>query len=140
LDDYLHRGDHQILRDMSFHVYSMWVYRAQLNPYAANRSPSAQTKPRHLDTPFDDSLVAGRTWVRRLALEPRIPKVEGPQFVTDVDPEMHFLLKAVLLRPIYLGPAVEDDDTKQVRVLRAVCCGHSSSFAQPLRAKTPGLR
>ena len=104
---------------MSLYVYSMWVYRAERNPYAVNKSPDAQTKPRYVDMPFDDSYVAGRTWVQRLALEPRIPKVEGFQFVTDVDPEMHFLLKAVLLRPIYLGPAVEDDDTKQVRVLRA---------------------
>jgi hypothetical protein len=117
LDDYLHRGNHSILRFMSLYVYSMWVYRAERQPYAVNKSTGTKTKPRYSDIPFDDSYVAGKTWVQRLALEPRIPKVEGFQFVTDVDPEMHFLLKAVLLRPIYLSSAVEDDDTKQVRML-----------------------
>ena len=26
LDDYLHRGDHDIVRNMNLYVYSMWVY------------------------------------------------------------------------------------------------------------------
>jgi hypothetical protein len=102
LDDYLHRGDHDIVRNMNLYVYSMWVYRAERNPYRANANDK-QTKPRHLEIPFDESYVAGRTWVQRIAIEPRIPKVEGFQFITDVDPEMHFLLKSVLLRPILLG-------------------------------------
>ena len=36
LDDYLHRGDHDIVRNMNLYIYSMWVYRAERNPYAAS--------------------------------------------------------------------------------------------------------
>ena len=102
LDDYLHRGEHDIVRNMNLYIYSMWVYRAERNPYATS-APLKESKPRHLEIPFEESYVAGKTWVQRIAIEPRIPKVEGFQFVTDVDPEMHFLLKSVLLRPIQLG-------------------------------------
>ena len=58
--------------------------------------------------------------MQRLAVEPRTPKAKVFQFVTGVEPEMHYVLKAVLLRPVYHGPAVEDDGTTQVRVLRAL--------------------
>ena len=29
LDDYLHRGEDPIVRDMSLYIYSMWVYRVE---------------------------------------------------------------------------------------------------------------
>ena len=56
--------------------------------------------------------------MQRLSVEPGILKLEGFQFVTDVDPEMHYLLKAVLLRAIHLGPPV-DGETRHMRMLRA---------------------
>lgn len=117
LDDWIHRGDHPIVKDLSLYIYSMWIYRAERNPYAVVSSTECP-KLSTVDIPFDDSYIAGRTWVQRLALEPRLPKVEGLQFITDVDPEMHFLLKAVLLRPVYLPPAIDDSDTRQLRTLR----------------------
>ena len=48
-----------------------------------------------------------------------MPKPEGYKFVTDADAEMHYLLKAILLRPIYLPDQLEDDKTKQMLQLRA---------------------
>ena len=58
LDDYLHRGEHDIVRNMNLYIYSMWVYRAERNPYAAS-APGKESKPRHLDIPFEESYVAG---------------------------------------------------------------------------------
>lgn len=37
-DDWMHRGDHPIVRDMSLYVYSLWVYRVELSPYS-KRTP-----------------------------------------------------------------------------------------------------
>ena len=118
LDDYLHRGGHPILQGMSLYVYSQWVYRAERKPFAANAAGVADQTPRHIDIPFDDAYAAARTWVQRLAVEPRIPKPEGFSFITDIDPEMHYLLKSVLLRPIRL-PQKQPEETNQLRMLRA---------------------
>ena len=118
LDDWLHRGDNPIVKDMSLYIYSMWVYRSERNPYSAIKPSSENHKLSTVDIPFDESYIAGRTWVQRLALEPRLAKVEGLQFITDVDPEMHFLLKSVLLRPVYLPLPSDDSDTQNLRILR----------------------
>ena len=32
LDDYLHRGNHPLVKDMSLYIYSMWVYKAERAP------------------------------------------------------------------------------------------------------------
>ena len=53
-----------------------------------------------------------------------MPKPEGYKFVTDADAEMHYLSKAILLRPIYLLDELEDNETKlklQLRAFRALC-------------------
>ena len=36
LDDWLHRGEHDIVRDMSLYVYSIWVYRVEMTPFASD--------------------------------------------------------------------------------------------------------
>ena len=41
------------------------------------------------------------------------------QFITDADPERHYLDKSVLLRPVYLRPAEDAEDTREMRILRA---------------------
>ena len=33
VDDWLHRGDHQVLKDMPLYVYAMWVYSAEKPPF-----------------------------------------------------------------------------------------------------------
>ena len=57
--------------------------------------------------------------MQRIAEEPRVPKIDGMQFITDADPERHYLDKSVLLRPVYLKAAVEAEDTRKMRILTA---------------------
>ena len=119
LDDYLHRGTHPVVKHMSLYVYSMWVYRSEKAPFAEDASSTRTRKLRHIEIPFDDSYAAARTWVQRITKEPRVPRPEGYRFMTTVDPEMHYLLKAVLLRPVYLPSNVQETETKQDVLLRA---------------------
>ena len=119
LDDYLHRGTHPLVKDMSLYIYSMWVYRAEMKPFAHDASSNQQRKLRHIEIPFHESYAVTKTWTQRITKEPRVPKPEGYKFITDVDSEMHYLLKAILLRPIYLPEQPESDETKQMLLLRA---------------------
>ena len=119
LDDYLHRGSHPLVRDMSLYMYSMWVYRAERSPFAQDASSEHKRKVRHIEIPFHESYATARTWIQRIAREPRVPKPEGYNFVTDADAEMHYLLKAILLRPVYLPERQRDDETNQMLLLRA---------------------
>ena len=48
-----------------------------------------------------------------------MPKPEGYRFLTDGDSEMHYLLKAILLRPIYLQKRTEDDNSNEMIILRS---------------------
>ena len=52
-------------------------------------------------------------------MEPRVRKPEGYRFITNVDSEMHYLMNAILLRPVYLPEQPDSDDTKQMILLRA---------------------
>ena len=98
----------------------MWVYRQERSPFAQDASKERKRKPHHIDIPFHESYAAARTWTQRIAKEPRVPKPEGYKFVTDADPEMHYLLKAILLRPIYLPEdELEDNETRHKKQLRA---------------------
>ncbi|CAK0911448.1 unnamed protein product, partial [Prorocentrum cordatum] len=126
-DDWMHRGDHPIVRDMSLYVYSIWVYRVELPLHAL---PAGELDPEgsggrtlHVDIAFDSSYSAARNWTQRLAVEPRIPKAEGFQFVSaESNVETHYLMKSVLLRPVHLPGADGPNDTKELRYLRA--CEH----------------
>ena len=42
LEDWLWRGDRQILKDMHWYIYAMWVYRVETTPQKAVRE--ADTK------------------------------------------------------------------------------------------------
>ena len=123
LDDYLNRGLDPLVKDMSLYIYSMWVYRAERSPFAQDASREQTRKPRHIEIPFLGSYTAAKTWTQRIAKEPRVPKPEGYKFITNADPEMHYLLKAILLRPIYL-PEIKDGESTQmlqIRAFRALC-------------------
>ena len=82
LDDWLHRGDSPIVREMSLYVYSLWVYRVELPSFIATAQGADASSGRHIDIPFDEAYSAGESWVQRLAEEPRLPDVQGFQFVT----------------------------------------------------------
>ena len=53
---------------------------------------------------FDDSYPSRETFVQRLAVEPRVPVVDGMQCLSDKTPESHYMLQALLFRPVYLKP------------------------------------
>ena len=114
LDDYLHRGNHPLVKDMSLYIYSMWVYRAEKTPFAQDASSNKARKLRHIEIAFHESYAAARTWIQRISKEPRVPKPEGYRFITNADSEMHYLLKSILLRPIYLPEDPEGDETKKM--------------------------
>ena len=143
-DDWMHRGDHPILRDMSLYIYSIWVYRVELSLARATKDqePAADHLSVHVDIPFDTSYTAGRTWTQRLATEPRIPKLEGFQYISiDANPETHYLMKSVILQPVYLPPA--DDISSQVlRYLEAykrLCRAPQGHDAWPAQASGKGV-
>jgi hypothetical protein len=146
LDDWLHRGDHPIVKDMNLYVYSLWVYRVELPSWRVGGKVVDVSSGRHVDIPFDSSYAAARTWVQRLAEEPRLPNVQGFQFVaaTPEAAEMHHLLKSTLLRPAYLPPPDEEIYTRELRYLKAYeayCtapAGEADWAAQRVSEAAPG--
>ena len=99
----------------------------------------------HVDIAFDSSYSAARNWTQRLAAEPRIPKPDGFQFVSEEsNREMHYLMKSVLLRPVHLPNQDGANDTKELRYLRAyehLCAapeGEPEWPAQPAGAGVSG--
>ena len=63
----------------------------------------------------------GRTWVQRLADEPRIPNVQGFKFVANSPEtsETHHFLKSILLRPAYLPGCCDALPTRDMRYFHA---------------------
>ena len=102
LDDWHHRGSHPIVRSMSLYEYSRWVYRVEYSPFSVGNAQGMRKKPRHLDMPFLSDYALSTTWIQRLSREPRAPRPEGMKFESRANPEMHYLLKSVLLRPVFL--------------------------------------
>ena len=117
LDDWLHRGDDPIVRDMNLYVYSMWVYRVEKN-LTVRRQSQCPACPRHVDIEFDDTYPSRSTFMQRLAVEPRVPMLEGMQFVSEANAEAHYMLQAVLFRPVYLPPE-EVNESRNVRLEKA---------------------
>jgi hypothetical protein len=142
LDDWLHRGTHAIVRNMNLYTYSMWVFRVELTPfYGADASGQQAKRPRFIDIPFDESYPPRTTWVQRLATEPRVPMLEGMQFVTAAqDPETHFMLKSIILRPLNIVPAEGECHTRQQRTLetyRQLCTAPPDEPAWPALGSGP---
>jgi hypothetical protein len=143
LDDWLHRGDSPIVSEMSLYVYSLWVYRVEL-PYwkAGDRRPADASAAQHIDIPSDESYSAAKNWVQRLAEEPRLPNVQGFQFVSETpdSAEMRYILKSVLLRPAHLPCADEAVYTRELRYLKAYeafCTAPAGEEAWPAQRLGP---
>ena len=119
-DDWMHRGTHPIVRDMCLYVHSIWVYRVELqHHHAKDNVPDDSISP-HIDIAFHPSYRAAKTWTQRIAVEPRIPKVTGFQFVAESsNAETHHLMKSILLRPLDLPDEQEEVYTKELRYLEA---------------------
>ena len=141
LDDWHHRGTHPILLHMSLYEYSVWVYRVESSPYAVSTAQAQKKKPRHLDIPFDPEYSLGTTWTQRLSREPRVPRVEGMRFESLANPEMHYLLKSALLRPVFMGlvastnePSPSNLEPVRLRLLRSyepLCTSSEGERLQP---------
>ena len=62
LDDWLHRGDHPVLRHMSLQVYAMWVYRCE----TSDGLWRDKARARHLDFDFAPHYALVATHKQRL--------------------------------------------------------------------------
>ena len=91
LDDWLHRGDDPIVRDMNLYVYSMWVYRAEKNLTVQKKSSDRPPPARYVEIEFDDAYPSKNTFVQRLAMEPRVPMLDGMQFIPVTNAEPHYI-------------------------------------------------
>ena len=87
LDDWLHRGDDPIVRDMNLYIYSMWVYRVEKHAYRL----ATGLESSNMDIEFDESYTARGTFIQRLSAEPRVPKLEGMQYVSEATAEVHYI-------------------------------------------------
>ena len=153
LDDWHHRGEHPILRGMNLYEYSTWVYRHELPPFASSDTAAQPSKRCHLDIPFDDSYAPGRTWVQRVAQTPRVPRLEGIRFETDANPEMHYLVKSLLFRPLCLpslqafqsperpeGTAARKaSDLRILQMYEQLCTAPAGGAAWPAQSGGPGI-
>ena len=117
LDDWHHRGSHPILRNMNLYEYSRWVYRVEFSPFHIANAQVERARPRHIDISFDSNYALSTTWIQRLSREPRVPRVEGMRFESLANPEMHFLLKSVLLRPVHLSPEEQTAEPSPIKRL-----------------------
>ena len=120
-DDWLHRGDHPLLRHMNFYLYSMWVYRAEKRIKAKKGKERKASGVRLVEIDFDPSYTVASSWTQRIASEMRVPLLDGFKFVTEAAAaEEHYKLKSVIFRPISLPPpSKERNDSKDYRVLEA---------------------
>ena len=101
LDDWLHRGDHPIVKDMSWYAYAMWVYRVE----KLTSEPQSSSLPRFIDISFTEDYTLYTSHVQRLASELRVPLFDG--FImppSSRDSETAALFKSLLLRPLHVSP------------------------------------
>ena len=91
--------------------------------------------------------------MQRLAQTPRVPKLEGIRFETDANPEMHYLLKSLLFRPLHLpDPTVfqsperpqgteqyKASDLRALQMYEQLCTAPEGHAAWPAQNGGPGV-
>ena len=128
LDDWLHRGDHPVLKHTSLQVYTMWVYRCE-TPDGLWRD---KARARHLDFDFAPHYALVATHKQRLAPELRVPLFEGFTMPTmNKDCETACLYNQLLLRPLAVATAETLEDE---RLLKAFVPPHGSPRCSPRQA------
>ncbi|CAE7258426.1 unnamed protein product [Symbiodinium sp. CCMP2592] len=111
LEDYLFRGDHPLVRDMSWSTYGMWVYRVELPPTLVGNSVRAAL-PRHVDVFFAEKYKLSASHCQRISSEPRVPMFEGFTMPTlTMDSERNAMYKQLQCRPFRVLH-YEGDDTE----------------------------
>ena len=109
-DDWLHRGDHPILKDLCWYVYSIWVYRVE-RPRSSNKRRDIesiganagrwQCPSGYVDINFAAHYTLASSFVQRIQIEPKIPQLEG--FTTPpstLDANRNAMVKLLLFFPI----------------------------------------
>ena len=118
LEDWLWRGDHPLVRDMSLTVYSMWVYRVE-KP-APSIKPDQALSPRYVQVPFSDDYKCYHSHEQRIATELRVPLFEGFTMPPSYqDSETAAMYKQLLTRPLSITPASASKDLEDIRLVSA---------------------
>ena len=87
------------------------IQREKVAGYALPLEPSERdeslrstmnSKLKTIEMEFDESYPSRQTFIQRLAVEPRVPMIEGMQFISDKDPETHHMLLSLLFRLLSL--------------------------------------
>ena len=98
-DDWLHRGTDNILSDLPWYVYAIWVYRAE------RMSPQNNRHGIYLDIDFAPEYKIARSYVQRISLNLRVPQPEGMTLPTTIqDPNDNAMYKSLLFRPFHAIP------------------------------------
>lgn len=75
LEDYLYRGNNEVLAGMSWATYGMWVCRVEL-PACPEKSVRG-VLPRYIDVYFDPAFKLYNSRAQRICSEPHVPMFEG---------------------------------------------------------------
>ena len=132
-DDWMWRGDDPIVKDMSWYVYSMWVYKVEV-PAFPERAPR---QPRHVDIEFAQHYHLRNTHIQRLATEYRVPLFEGFTMPSAMhDAEVAAMYKQLLLRPLAVESGAEPDEERLLKAFTRMCTPddqHKASTASGLQ-------
>ena len=123
LEDWLWRGDHPILVDMPWYVYSMWVFRIEKFPAKSNADgDTTQPGPRFIDIQFSCDYKMHHTHKQRVATEFRVPLYEGFTMPPSTrDSETAAMYKSLLLRAFSVVEDERPEDVRLADAFRALC-------------------
>ena len=116
-DDWLHRGSGNLLSDLPWYVYSMWVYRTE------RMKPQDPRTGLYLDVDFAPHYKLAGGYVQRVSLALRVPQPEGMTLPTALqDPNGNAMYKSLLFRPFHAIPM----DTSTGETPDAYLCLHKA--------------
>ena len=123
LDDWLWCGDHPILKDMHWYLYSMWVYRVEVLPLRLKDDGEPVVPgPRFIDIDFSPDYKLHRTHKQRIATEFRIPLYEGFTMPPSTrDSETAAMYKSLLLRGFSIKQSEESEDVRFALAFDLLC-------------------
>ena len=124
LEDYLYRGDSELLAGMSWATYGTWVYRIEL-PARPEKSVRG-VLPRYVDVYFDPAYKLYNSHAQRICSEPRVPMFEGFTMpALTVDSERNAMYKQIQCRPTRILQ-VEDSELSQDELVMKAFALYSS--------------
>ena len=123
LEDWLWRGDDPIVKDMSWYVYSMWVFRVETLRLKLDKDGLPQKPPpRYIDIDFSPDYKLHRTHKQRIATEFRVPMFEGFTMPPSTfDSETAAMYKSLLLRSFSVQVTDEPEDVRFANAFQVLC-------------------